>query len=99
MHFVVRFEPKAGKAEQFREELRRVVQPSRAETGCLGIQVFESLEEPALFAIHSVWVDEAAFERHAALAHTVEFLKAAEDLLSRPVAGLRAREILTPGDI
>jgi quinol monooxygenase YgiN len=77
----------------FREELLRVVEPSRAETGCLAIHVFESLREPFVFAIHSEWVDEAAFELHAQLPHTVRFLAAAEKLLPHPVQGLRSREI------
>jgi quinol monooxygenase YgiN len=46
-----------------------------------------------VFAIHSEWVDEAAFERHAQLPHTVRFLEAAEKLLTHPVQGLRTREI------
>jgi len=77
----------------FREELLRVVEPSRAEAGCLAIHVFESLREPFVFAIHSEWVDEAAFELHAQLPHTVRFLGAAGKLLPHPVQGLRAREI------
>lgn len=77
VHIFVRFEPRPGKADEFREELLRVNGPSRDEVGCLGIQVFESLREPALFAIHSEWVDEAAFELHAQLPHTVRFLAAA----------------------
>lgn len=71
----------------------RVVEPARAETGCLAIHVFESLREPLVFAIHSEWVDEAAFELHARLPHTVRFLEAAEKLLTHPVQGLRSREI------
>jgi len=93
VHFVVRFEPRPGKAAAFREELLRVVGPTRAETGCLAIHVFESLREPVLFAIHSEWADEAAFELHAQLAHTVQFLAAAKELLTHPVEGLRSREI------
>jgi quinol monooxygenase YgiN len=77
---------------RFREELLRVVEPTRAEIGCLSIRVYESLREPAMFAIHSEWVDEAAFEFHAQLPHTVGFLKAAEELLTHPVQGLRSRE-------
>jgi quinol monooxygenase YgiN len=38
-------------------------------------------------------VDEAAFELHAQLPHTVRFLAAAEKLLPHPVQGLRTREI------
>lgn len=92
-HFIVSFEPLAGKEEAFRDELLRVNEPSRAETGCLSIEVFESLREPSVFAVHSEWVDEASFERHANLPHTVRFLAAAEKLLPRPVQGLRLHRI------
>ena len=93
LHFIVRFEPQPGKHAEFREELLRVVATSRSEVGCLAIHVFESLREPLLFAIHSEWVDEAAFELHVTLPHTVRFLVAAEMLLTHPVEGLRSREI------
>jgi len=93
IHVFVRFEPRPGKENQFREELLRVNEPSRAEPGCLGIYVFESLREPFLFEIHSEWVDEAAFEHHAQLPHTVRFLQRAEALLTHEVKGLRTRHI------
>jgi len=93
LHFLARFEPRPGKDIKFREELLRVVEPTRAEIGCLAIHVYESLREPFELAIHSQWVDEAAFELHEKLPHTVRFLKAAEELLAHPVQGLRSREI------
>jgi quinol monooxygenase YgiN len=93
VHFIVRFEPLPGKEVQFREELLRVVEPSGAEGGCLGIHAFESLREPFLFAIHSEWMDEGAFERHAQLPHTVRFVEAAKELLTHPIEGLRSRQI------
>ena len=93
VHFLVRFEPRPESAPEFRAELLRVLGPTRAEAGCLGIRAFESLGEPMAFAIHSEWVDEAACDRHARLPHTVRFLEAAEELLAHPVQGLRTREI------
>ncbi len=78
---------------EFRGELLRIVEPTRAERGCRSIRVFESLREPIAFAIHSEWEDEAAFELHGHLPHTVRFIAAAERILGRPVQGLRAREI------
>jgi len=90
---LVQFEPQPGKEAEFREELLRVVEPSRAENGCAAMHVFESIRTPAVFAIHSEWVDEAAFETHVELPHTVRFLQAAEALLTHPVRGLRSREI------
>jgi len=88
-NFIVRLEPLPGKEAAFREELLRVNEPSRAEAGCLSIEVFESLREPSVFVVHSEWVDEASFELHATLPHTVRFLAAAETLLTHPVQGLR----------
>jgi quinol monooxygenase YgiN len=93
VHFIVRFEPIAGKEAEFRRELLRVVEASRTETGCLAIHAFESLREPPVFAIHSEWADEAAFELHAQLAHTVRFVEAAKVLLTHPIEGLRSRQI------
>jgi quinol monooxygenase YgiN len=81
---------------EFREELLRVIEPSRTEKGCLAIHAFQSFREPTTFAIHSEWVDDAAFDLHAQLPHTVRFLGAAEKLLSHPVQGLRSREIGSP---
>lgn len=93
IHFLIRFEPLPGKHVAFREELLQVAATSRTEIGCVAIHVLESLREPFVFAIHSEWVDEAAFELHATLPHTVRFLRAAEKLLTHPVEGLRSREI------
>ena len=78
---------------EFRGELLRVVDPTRAEIGCLAIHAFESLREPFVFAIHSEWADESAFELHAQLPHTVRFLEAAKKCLTHPVHGLRLLEI------
>ena len=93
MHFFVRFTPRAGKEQEFRDELLRVVEPTRREPGCVAIHVFESVREPFVFAIHSEWIDEAAYEWHATLPHTVRFLNAAKELLTHPFEGLRTRHI------
>lgn len=92
-HFIVRFEPLPGKEAAFRDELLRVNGPSRAEPGCLSFEVFESLRDPSVFAVYSEWIDDASFDLHASLPHTVRFLAAAETLLTHSVQGLRLRHI------
>jgi quinol monooxygenase YgiN len=92
-HFIVRFEPLSGNEAEFREEILRVRELSRAEPGCLRLDVFESVREPFVFAIHSEWADEAAFDRHATYAHTSQFVAAAERLTGKPVSGLRLHRI------
>ena len=85
-----RFHARPGDERALEEALRDVVGPSRAEAGCLGIQVFRSTRDPRLFYIHSRWVDEAAFDRHAALPHTVRFIERVQALLDHPLDVTRA---------
>jgi quinol monooxygenase YgiN len=93
LHFFVGFEPLPGKEQEFREEVLRVVEATRTESGCMAIRLFESIREPSVFAIHSEWTDEAAFELHAELPHTVRFVGVADRLLTHGVEGVRTREI------
>jgi len=64
--------------ERVAAAMREAAPDVRAEPGCLGIEYFRSTRDPALFYIHSRWRDEAAFEVHAALPHTLRFLERVE---------------------
>jgi quinol monooxygenase YgiN len=93
LHFIVNFEPLPGKEAEFKEHLYLIQNRTRTEPGCLQMNIFQTVAEPARFAIHSVWMDEAAFERHTTLAHTTEFVAAVEPLLTRSIEGLQLHAI------
>ncbi|MGH2670087.1 MAG: putative quinol monooxygenase, partial [bacterium] len=48
---------------------------------------------PQLFYIHSRWKDEAAFENHAGLPHTVRFLERVQPLIDHPLDVTRTEQI------
>ena len=74
----------AGNESAVEAALRSVIDSSREEPGCVSIYAFRSTEDARLFYIHSRWKDEAAFQRHAGLAHTVRFLASVDPLLDQP---------------
>lgn len=80
----VRLHARAGEERAVEEALGEVIGPSRAEAGCLSFHTFRSLRDRRLFYIHSQWVDEAAFQEHARLPHTVRFLKRVDALVDQP---------------
>jgi len=80
----VRLHAREGEETAVEEALREVARPSRQEVGCLSLHVFRSMRDRRLFYIHSRWVDEAAFQKHAELPHTVKFLKRVDALLDQP---------------
>ena len=88
-----RFRARAGCETALAAVLLDVLGPTRAEPGCLSIHVFRSIRDPQLFYIHSRWTDEAAFEDHAALPHTVRFVARAEPLIDHLLDVTRAKQL------
>lgn len=88
-----RFRARQGHERALAESLRDVLGPSRDEPGCLGIHAFRSVRDPRLFYIHSRWKDEAAFDRHATLPHTIRFIERVEAQVDHPLDVTRAEQI------
>ena len=80
----VRLHSAPGNEDKVRAALTSVVTASRAEAGCVDIHAFRSFRDPRLFFIHSVWKDADAFDLHATLSHTVEFIDTVDRLLDEP---------------
>ena len=88
-----RFHARDGEEKAVAAALREVVPPTRAEPGCLAIGAYRSTRDARLFHIHSRWHDEAAFERHAAMPHTVRFIETVERLVDQPIEVTRSQAI------
>lgn len=94
MHIIARFHARAGRESDVEAAIRQVGPPTAAEPACLGYELLRSTRDGALFFIHSRWRDEAAFEHHAGLPHTVRFLATVEPLIDHPLDVTRARVIV-----
>jgi quinol monooxygenase YgiN len=90
---VARFHARLGQDEALAALMREQLQPVRAEPGCLKIDAFRSTRDPNLFFFLSRWVDEAAFDIHAGLPHTVRFLERVRQLIDHPLDVARVRPL------
>jgi quinol monooxygenase YgiN len=86
-----RFHAREGQQQGVAGALRDMLGPVRAESGCLTIGAFRSTRDPRLFFVHSRWVDEEAFDRHATLPHTVKFLESVRPLIDHELDVARTR--------
>jgi quinol monooxygenase YgiN len=93
MFFFARFHARPGNERAVADALIDVLAPSREEPGCLSIDAFRSIHDPRLFSIHSSWKNEAAFEIHASLSHTVRFIQRVESLIDHPLDTTRTEKI------
>lgn len=88
-----RFHVREGNEAVAAAVLREQTAGVREEPGCLAIQAYRSIRDPRLFYIHSRWMDEAAFDIHADLPRTVEFVRRMETLIDHPFEATRARPL------
>jgi len=88
-----RFHARPGNESAVEKAVRDVGGASSQEPGCVSIGIFRSTRDRRLFFIHSRWRDEAAFEIHAGLPHTVRFLERIAPLIDHPLDITRAEQI------
>ena len=92
-HIIARFHACAGNEDALEDALYEVHGPTAAEPGCLYHHVFRSIRDEKLFYVHSRWKDEAAFDAHVVLPHTVRFHKRVAPLLDHPLDVVRVERI------
>lgn len=61
-----------GEEEQVREAIRRMIEPSRAEPGCLFYQPNRDPENPRSFFFYELYADEDAYRAHGESEHFQE---------------------------
>ena len=93
LHVFARFHARPGQEPAVEAAIREVAGPSRAEPACLELNYYRSKREPHLFYIVSRWTDEAAFEVHAGLPHTVRFLQRVQPLIDHALDITRAEKL------
>jgi quinol monooxygenase YgiN len=90
---IARFHAQTGREAAVEVAIREVIPQTRAEATCLFANGHRSIRDPRLFHILTRWTDEAAFEVHATLPHTVKFIDTVEKLIDHPLDIVRAEVI------
>jgi len=86
-----RFHAIQGKEQAVAAELQDAVARVRVEPGCISIQAYRSVQDPRLFWLHARWTNEAAFDVHAELPATNQFVERVERLIDHPFDVSRTR--------
>ena len=73
-----------GRENELATQLHGLVQPTRAESGCLDYRLHTSAEVPGRFLFYEVFVNQAALDSHLNTPHFQAFVKYREN--SDPVA-------------
>jgi quinol monooxygenase YgiN len=66
---------KAGSEDRVAEIIGQLLEPSRAEPGCLFYQPHRSPDDPRLFFLYEQYADEAAYQAHMDSEHFTRLVK------------------------
>lgn len=82
LRVIARLKAQNGKEVALGALLEGLVEPTRAEEGCIQYELLRNLEQPAEFTFVEEWRDEAALAAHFETEHIEQALGALPDLLA-----------------
>lgn len=68
--------------EQTREVLLGLIEPTRAEDGCIAYELFQNNGDPTDFTFVEEWTDDAALDAHLESPHLIDARTKLGDLLA-----------------
>jgi quinol monooxygenase YgiN len=84
VHIVAHLVARAGEETRVQAELEKLIEPTRAEPGCLKYQLLVNRERPGHFVFVQEYVSDAAFQAHLDSKHVAGAIADAVPLLAAP---------------
>jgi quinol monooxygenase YgiN len=75
---IANIKAKADQVEQVKTELLQLVEPSRADAGCIHYDLHQDNKNPAHFLVYENWESPEALQKHSESPHFKEFTVATE---------------------
>ncbi len=76
---IAHIEAQPEKIDYIKQELLKLIEPTRSAEGCVQYDLHQDLENPALFVFYENWENKAVWEHHINSDDLQKFLKIAED--------------------
>lgn len=78
---IAKLKAKAGSEDRLYEACRKLVEPTRAEEGCINYDMRRSIEDPGLIMFYENWETKPLWEQHMESPHFSEFSAETEDMV------------------
>ena len=75
---------RAGQEGELRDLLNSLLEPTRAEAGCVCYDLHQAVGDPTRFVFHEDWRSQADLDRHLASPHVASVLARLPGLLAEP---------------
>lgn len=82
---VATMKAKPDRVEEARELLLSLIEPTRAEAGCIGYTFHQDANAPGSFMFYETWASRQALDEHLATPHLKNLLDRYDELFAAPL--------------
>lgn len=82
---IARLKVRKDAVEEGKQAALAIVEPSRAEEGCLNYDFHQVIEDESIFIWHETWANMAAIDDHGQSKHFRDFSAAVEGITEEPL--------------
>lgn len=87
------FISKNGLEDKLKEELIKLLEPTRKEQGCINYDLHQSTDDINYFFLYENWQTQETLSAHLKSKHLQEFLQKASEYLDKPIEIKRAKHL------
>ena len=80
VRIIARFTARPEQQQALSETLRKLIEPTRREVGCLRYDLWHNQSNPTEFTFIEEWTSEAALEAHSRMPHLTALFKTLTEL-------------------
>lgn len=82
-----------GQEQELGRRMAALLEPTRAEPGCIAYDLFQSTEDPAVWVVIEEWYSVADLNAHVATDHMARFLRRSGEVIDSPPNNFRLRQV------
>jgi quinol monooxygenase YgiN len=85
LRLVAHITSKPDTVEETKNVLRGLIEPTRAEEGCITYELLQSTEDPTRFTFVEEWTGDEALDAHFSTPHIQHVLSRADEIFAEPL--------------
>jgi len=82
---IARAKAKPDLLEQAEKTLLAMIEPTRAEEGCIEYNLHQSEDDETVFFFYEVWASKEDLDEHAKTPHLMSLVEKADELFAEPL--------------
>ena len=90
---IARLKAKPGAEARLEELLKSLIEPTRAESGCIDYTMHRDLEEPGAYYFYDNWRSQEDLDAHFETPHIKRVVEMMPDVLAEPLKLIRLEKV------